>query len=106
MTVLRAFRFKVDPKHQTQTRGPLQQFVHLVQLASRQLLKRVWTESWLDAVARSKKKAYKVINEAQVSLRLANQAVYFPSRIRSPVRENLQFEKFNRRKRDRDHGCN
>jgi len=62
LTVRRAFGFKVDPEHRKQ--GLLRHFAHFVQMASQQLLERLWTENWLDEVARSKKKAYKVINEA------------------------------------------
>ncbi|NVL92119.1 MAG: IS200/IS605 family element transposase accessory protein TnpB [Desulfobacterales bacterium] len=87
MTVYRAFRFKVAPVHQKQEL--FQYFAYLVQLASQQLLERLWTEDWLDKVARSMKKTYKVINEAQVSLQVANQAIYFPSRIRRGISERV-----------------
>ncbi|MFX0064971.1 MAG: RNA-guided endonuclease TnpB family protein [Candidatus Hermodarchaeota archaeon] len=67
----------------------LGQFQDLMQLACRTLLAKLWEESWLDALAGSALKAYKVIDEKQVTLTLDGQSVYLPSRIRRGIAERV-----------------
>ncbi|MFW9917373.1 MAG: RNA-guided endonuclease InsQ/TnpB family protein [Candidatus Thorarchaeota archaeon] len=60
---------------------------NLCLLASQKLLRTLWSEEWLEKLAKSKKKAYKVVDEAQVRLVLDDQAIYLPSRIRRGIAE-------------------
>ena len=55
--------------------------------AGKQLLKRLWSEKWLEILRASTKKAYKVIGEQQVQLIHQGQPLYLPSRIRRCVAE-------------------
>ncbi len=64
-------------------------FKQLIQEASHELLEKVWTEDWVDKLGINNKKAYKVINEAQVQLEREGQLVYLPSRIRRGIAERV-----------------
>jgi len=58
--------------------------------AARQLLEALWSDHWIDMMdSACKKKAYKVINEQQVSLTLNGHLVYLPSRIRRGIAEQV-----------------
>ncbi|MFX0061638.1 MAG: zinc ribbon domain-containing protein [Candidatus Hermodarchaeota archaeon] len=80
-----SFKLPVDAPFRTS----LGQFQDLMQQACRALLAKLWDESWLDTLAGSSLKAYKVIDENQVTLTLDGQAVYLPSRIRHGVAERV-----------------
>ncbi|MFX0090356.1 MAG: hypothetical protein ACFFBD_01240 [Candidatus Hodarchaeota archaeon] len=73
----------------TPFRTSLGQFQELMQSACRALFARLWEESWLDTLAGSALKAYKVIGEKQVTLTIDGQSVYLPSRIRRGVAERV-----------------
>lgn len=66
-----SFKLPVDAPFRTS----LGQFQELMQLACRSLLAKLWDESWLDALAGSSLKAYKVIDEKQVTLTIDGQSV-------------------------------
>ncbi|MFX0064546.1 MAG: hypothetical protein ACFFC7_20425 [Candidatus Hermodarchaeota archaeon] len=78
LTQAYALKLPLDPFF----RGHLDQFQSLVQQACQTLLAQLWEDRWLETLATSDKKAYKVIDEKQVSLTMSNQQVYLPSRIR------------------------
>jgi len=62
----------------------------LVLHAAQQLFRTLWSDQWIDTMdSARKKKAYKVINEQQVSLTLNGSAVYLPSRIRRCIAEQV-----------------
>jgi IS605 OrfB family transposase len=58
---------------------------------AQQLLAELWSDHWIDTLdaTRTKKKAYKVIDEQRVSLTLQGQVVYLPSRIRRCIAEQV-----------------
>jgi putative transposase len=58
--------------------------------AAQLLLEALWSDHWIDTLASiRKKKAYKVINEQQVSLKLNERVVYLPSRLRQCIAEQV-----------------
>ncbi len=58
--------------------------------AAQQLLKKLWSDQWIDTLdSTRKKKAYKVIDEQRINLTLKGRVVYFPSRIRRCIGEQV-----------------
>ncbi|MFX0062137.1 MAG: zinc ribbon domain-containing protein [Candidatus Hermodarchaeota archaeon] len=80
-----SFKLPVDVPFRT----ALSQFQGLMQQACRALLAQLWDESWLDRLAGSSLKAYKVIDENQVTLTIDGQSIYLPSRIRRGIAERV-----------------
>lgn len=72
---------------QREFRVQLDYLKDLIMQAGQHLLKRLWSEEWLDNLETSSKKAYKVIGEQQVQLIHDNQPFYIPSRIRRCIAE-------------------
>ncbi|MFX0116887.1 MAG: hypothetical protein ACFFB3_20230, partial [Candidatus Hodarchaeota archaeon] len=70
-------------------RSKLQCFQELSQQISQELLELLWTEPWLDTVAASSLKAYKVIDEKRVLQTSRGKQVYLPSRIRRGIAEQV-----------------
>ena len=73
-----------------QFRQQLDWLFELGHQAAQHLLERLWSDTWVELVATSKNKAYKVIGEAQV--RLSEQGgppLYLPSRIRRCIAEQV-----------------
>ena len=64
-------------------------FRELIQEATQKLLNKLWSEEWITKLGTSSLKAYKVINEAKVTLECEGQTVYFPSRIRRGIAERV-----------------
>ncbi len=67
----------------------LDQFQRIVQQACQTLLEKLWEDQWIEALATSAKKAYKVIDEKIVRLTVDNQQVYLPSQIRRGIAERV-----------------
>ncbi|MFW9914848.1 MAG: RNA-guided endonuclease InsQ/TnpB family protein [Candidatus Thorarchaeota archaeon] len=67
----------------------LQLFQELTHQVSQELLELLWAEPWLDALATSSLKAYKVIDEKTVLQTSRGQQVYLPSRIRRGIAEQV-----------------
>ncbi|MFX0185837.1 MAG: hypothetical protein ACFE95_22365 [Candidatus Hodarchaeota archaeon] len=88
MTVItQSYPFKLPQK------GILRQHIdHLKELsmdAGQELLRKLWTEEWLELLGDKKKKAYIIISEKQVVLRKEGQPLYLPSRIRRCIAERI-----------------
>ncbi|MFQ5980527.1 MAG: hypothetical protein ACE5OZ_20510 [Candidatus Heimdallarchaeota archaeon] len=74
---------------ETQLRQRVDWLQELGMQAAQQLLERLWTDSWLETLVASEQKAYKVIGEHQVHLRVNGQPLYLPSRIRRAIAEQV-----------------
>jgi len=88
MTIItQSYPFKLPQK------GVLRQYIdHLKELsmdAGQELLRKLWTEEWLELLQEENKKAYKVIGEQQVVLSKEGQHFYLPSRIRRCITERV-----------------
>ena len=84
-TVVRSYKLKVGDRNELQQ--GINYLLELASLASKSLLKELWTEEWVALVGTSAKKAYKVVNERQVQLIYNGVEVYLPSRIRRSIAE-------------------
>ncbi|MFX1466009.1 MAG: RNA-guided endonuclease InsQ/TnpB family protein [Promethearchaeota archaeon] len=82
--------YQLKLPQETTFRHQLDLLRDLVLQAAQQLLEALWSDQWIDTLAFTrKKKAYKVINEQQVSLTLNGYLVYIPSRIRRCIAEQV-----------------
>ncbi len=86
-TITKSYRFKVSVPEYSET--TLQYFRDLVQEAAQKLLSTLWSDDWITKLGTSKLKAYKVINETQVTLEREGQTIYLPSRIRRGIAERV-----------------
>lgn len=62
--------------------------LELTQEVTQLILEQFWTERWIDQLGVSSKKAYKVLDEKQISQLVETQGLYLPSRIKRCITES------------------
>ena len=85
--MLITYTFKLEPS--IPQLNSLKIFQQLVCETSQSLLNSLWTSEWLENLAYSNLKAYKIIDESQAILSSNGIPIYFPSRIRRGIAERV-----------------
>ena len=85
--LIKTYTFKLDPS--ISHLNSLRFFQRLVSEVSQNLLNSLWTSKWLEKLASSTLKAYKIIDESQVTFSSNGIPIYFPSRIRRGIAERV-----------------
>ena len=67
----------------------LQYFKQLTEIATNQLLKKLWSEDWIRRLGTTTTKAHSIVNSKQVTLEFNEQFLYLPSRVRMGIAERV-----------------
>jgi len=73
--------------HEEQER--LGYFKQLVEEATKQLMKKLWSEEWITKLGTTKAQAHSIVKSTNVELLINGEAMYLPSRVRMGIAEQV-----------------